>query len=393
MREHRLCYRSPAPNIESGVAVCVGFMSAGYTPKHGLTGAIFLVDMPAHKALTAGVSWVNNKNRDACFARFIFNKAAKLGESPVVQAFPLLFVGLSPGADILEVFKTNRALGAFSFGNDATRDVVVNPLLETALSSAHFPKPTLRGFGSFLLQHGAAFNVPLALCFYVFAAELFSPGIGSDVNDSKINAKNAFWFQQIGVVKVTNRSDIPLAANKHQIHFTLAMLEQLALMFTTNKPDLNSSGQRPNRHSIIGQKPKNPVVIGLCARGAKRALGLFIQLVGIGHFGNTAHRHLRRQSKLFSNRSVNQLMQIVLPKSLIFPGLKGNPMTRGIAPFKRLLKKLRLFRCRLQFEVGDQFHNFKYRRLCADGQQKRPDRLAVAAIPPRPESRGLSRKI
>lgn len=140
-------------------------------------------------------------------------KAAQFGESPVVQAFPLLFIGLSPGANVFEVFKADRAMGAFRFGNDATRNVVVDPLLKTALSAAHFPEPTLRGSCAFLLQYGAAFNVPLALCFYIFAAELLSRGIGRDVDDSKINPKNAFRCQQIGVIKVTNRSDVPVAAN------------------------------------------------------------------------------------------------------------------------------------------------------------------------------------
>ena len=82
-------------------------MSADDTPKHGLTGAVLFGDMAAGRALTAGIKRVNHKNRNAGQTRLVFNKAAQFGESPVVQAFPLLFIGLSPCANVLEVFKTS----------------------------------------------------------------------------------------------------------------------------------------------------------------------------------------------------------------------------------------------------------------------------------------------
>lgn len=212
----------------------------------------------------------------------------------------------------------------------------------------------------------------------------------SDICNISINHKDSSnWIraiklirrQQFGIIKVANSGDVPVTVDEHQIDFALTMRQQPALMFATNKSDLDTPVQRPNRNAIIGQKPKNPVIVGLRPHRAKSALCFLVQLVGVCYLGNTAYRYLRRQVELLTNRLINQLMQIVLPKSLVFPSLQRNPITRLVAPFKRLLKQFRLFGCGLQFEIGDQFHIFKYRRLCADRQQKRPDRFAVAAIP------------
>ena len=172
MREHRLCYSSPAPNVESGVLVGVCFVSAGQTPKHGLTGAIALVDMSARRALAAGVARIDRDHRDACHCSLIFDKATKLSEAPVVQSSPQRLIdGLSPFADTFEIFNGNRTTGAFCFGNDLTRDVVVDPLLKPALSAAQFPQPTFRGSCTFFLQDiiksfliRNAFNIFSALC-------------------------------------------------------------------------------------------------------------------------------------------------------------------------------------------------------------------------------------
>ena len=356
MREQRLCYSSPAADIDSGVTVCVGFMSTGCTPKHGLTGAVFLVNMSAHRALAAGMTGVNNDNRNAMLAGFVFDKATQFSESPVMQSFPLLFIGLSPSANMLEVFKAYRALGAFCFGNDATRDVVVNPLLKTALSAAHFLEPSSRGSCSFLLQSGSALLVPLAIGFYVFSAELFARGIRSDVDDPHINPKNPLRSQQIGIVEITDRSDIPASTNEHQIDFAFAVLQQATLMVAANIPDLNASVQRPDRNVVIGNKPKNPLIVGLRAQRAKNTLRFLIELVGISDFGNTAHGDLRGQVKAIPRRLVDQLVQIKLPERFCVPRLLRNPVTGGVALFQRLLEQFCLFGRRLQFDVSDKFH-------------------------------------
>jgi len=357
MRELKALLLRPASDHDSGVAVGVFFVPAGCTPKHGLAGAVLFVDVAARRALAAGVTRIDNENRNAGTTRLVGNKIAQLSETPVVQAFPLLQIGLNPGANAFEVFKGNRAAGAFSFGNDATRNVVVDPLLKTALLSAHFPKPTFRGLGSFLLQQGATPGIPFALGFYLLAAELFARGIGCQINDAQINSKNTFRGQQFGIVKVTHGGDVPMAAHKHQIHFALAMLEQLALMFAANEPDFDAPVQRPDRNPVIGQKPENPVVIRLRAQRAKRALRFLVQLVGVGHFCDATHGHLRSKVKLLSNGLINQLMQIKLPECFSLPSLYRNPVTRLVAPFKRLLEQFSLFGRRLQFDVSHKFHS------------------------------------
>lgn len=105
MREHRLCYDSPARYVSGGVLICVCFVPAAQTPEHGLGFSVALVDMPAFRAFPAGVSRVDSYNRDASLLGFVLDKSSKLAEAPIVQTFPLLFVGLTAGADVREVFQ------------------------------------------------------------------------------------------------------------------------------------------------------------------------------------------------------------------------------------------------------------------------------------------------
>ena len=188
----------------------------------------------------------------------------------------------------------------------------------------------------------------------------------SDICNISINHKDSSnWIraiklirrQQGGIVEITDRSDIPVPTDKHQIHFALAVFKQTALMVATDIANLDSSVQSPDRHLLIGDKPEQPIIVGLCPQRAKNALRFLIELVGIGHFGNTAHGYLRSKVKAFSRFLIHQFVQIKLPEHFCSPCLLRNPVTSRIASLQRLLEQIRLFGRRLQFDVSDKFHN------------------------------------
>jgi hypothetical protein len=101
MREHRLSYSSPAGDIASGVVVCIVAVPAFHTPKLGLGFPVAFVDAPTGETLFAGIAWIDSYHRHAGPLGLILNKGAELTEAPVVQAFPLRFVGLNPCPDML----------------------------------------------------------------------------------------------------------------------------------------------------------------------------------------------------------------------------------------------------------------------------------------------------
>ncbi len=107
MREHRLSYSSPSGDIASGVMVCVITVPAFHTPKLRLGWSVSFVDTATGRALAASVAWVDYHHRHASTFSLILDKGAKLSEAPVMQAFPLRFVGLNPCPDMLEIFKSN----------------------------------------------------------------------------------------------------------------------------------------------------------------------------------------------------------------------------------------------------------------------------------------------
>jgi hypothetical protein len=145
MREHRTSYKNVAPSgdIASSVMVCVITVPASHTQKLGLGFPVALGDMAASRTLPAGIAWIDNRNRDACALGLVHDEGPKLGEAPIVQTVPLLFLGLNLSSDMRQIFQRDSETGAFSSGDDAFGNAMVFVFLEPFLLAAHGTKAAL----------------------------------------------------------------------------------------------------------------------------------------------------------------------------------------------------------------------------------------------------------
>jgi hypothetical protein len=361
-RENRQVYIYPASHIASSHVVCICFVSTGYASKHGLFFSVGLVYMPTAKTSPARVLGVNNGHWDTKLPCFVFDKRSKLTEGPIVQSFPLLFPGLNPRANMLEVFKPYFERVAFSFVNDAFRNIVVNPRLETALSAPAKPQAPYGGTGSPTLQGASVLDRLLAIGFYLRARIGFSCRVCSDVNNSEINAKYALRRNQTRLVNVNRAGNVPLSADKHQIDLTLAVWEQTALIFTTLKGDGETSVNSPQAYSAVFGKADYPVVIWL--RGPFTEFTLYfpaiLELVRISNFCDASHGRLCSQTKAVADLTVICLMQSILSEYLSFESAFGKPVARLVAALKRITQSPLLVLVRLKLKVNHKLHTFKY---------------------------------
>ena len=334
MCELRLGYSSPARNHSRCVMVCVTAMPAGHTQKLGLGFPVALIDMPTHETFSARVAWIDGYDRDASQLCLVFDKASKLGETPIVQAFSLLFVGLTAGSNVFQILDLNAESGAFRSGNDALGNAMVMVLLESPLFSAYLPEAAFRGFCADTLKDSATFSVSLPVRFDAGAGMLVPETIGCDINDAEIHSQHAVGGEQAGVVEITNRAQIPLSAHEHQINFAFAMLKQLSLMLSTNVSDLFAPRQQPKRNKFIRAKAQNSVVVGLSCMLAEDALRFLVDLVRIGNLCYATHSYLCSQLELCAKFSVKRFVHIKLPKYLRFPSSRREPIASFVATLK-----------------------------------------------------------
>jgi energy-coupling factor transporter ATP-binding protein EcfA2 len=149
--------------------------------------------------------------------------------------------------------------------------------------------------------------------------------------------------------------------NRSQMSWDLPALEQFPLTFSTHKRDMHSPVHRPNRNPVREQLPRqNTVIVGNTAQLLESRLGLFIHFVGICHFGDHPHHHLRGYVELGTDVFVAKVMQIVLLERLGPPGTLTHKIAGSICRLNRAPECIDLFKGRQQFDLGDQLHTLNY---------------------------------
>lgn len=389
MRERiRLSYGSPTRNISGCVMVGVCFVSAGQTQELGLGFAVPLGDVTADRTFPAGVARINRHDGNSGALGLVLQEPAELAEAPVVQSFALLFVGPYPAADVRQIFERNPHAVAFGSRNDALGNAVVLMRLEPPLFAAHAAQSALGSLRVNALKDGPAFSVALAVGFYLGAAVLVAKAVRGDADDAKVYTKHPVRRKQARVVEVAHGGEIPLAAHEHQIDLALTVPHQLALMVSTSVGDLLTAGKNPQGNQIAGHEAQDAVIVGLRSMLAKLdRLNLiafrqkrFGGLVGVGDLLDALNGNLCRQREAGANLDIERLVHVVLAEHLRLKSCAGKPVARLIATLQRGAKSAFLIWCRLQFQIGNEFHALKYREFCAIVNHKRSS-LPAARYP------------
>lgn len=331
-------------------------MPATDTGESRLIRSVPVVNRSAHAAPFGGVARIDFDHGDANAAGLVFYKLPKLGERPGMQASALRAAGLNATANVGQVFDPNRAARAFSLGNEHFRNNVVGVVAKAGLLAREFLQPALGCFGAALLKPGLAAGK--------FAADVLDSGPGvavavaieGDVDHAEIDANHVRYACLFRVWDVAGASQIPLAADKHQIDFALAVGEQRPLSSATDKVDLLASGQCPDAYTVVGQEPDDAVIIGLGGVPAETALAVFPSLVGIGRLGDAADGRLRGQAEHYPDLGIGQFVQVELPDLASLEASSREVIAGLIATLKRLPKQGLLLWRRLKLDVGNQLH-------------------------------------
>jgi hypothetical protein len=106
------------------------------TTKLSLALAVTVFGVSTRAASLATVGWINQLKAHASALRLVANKHPQLSEGPIVVSCSLPRpLNPRPLTDALEVFKDDRPLRAFGFGNETLADDVFRIFLKASLAT------------------------------------------------------------------------------------------------------------------------------------------------------------------------------------------------------------------------------------------------------------------
>lgn len=321
--------------------------------------AIGFLSMSTFKAPLAGICRVYVDYRDACPVCFVCDVLAKLCKSPIAVSGSILSaLNPCPLANVRQIFQRNGPLRAFGFLNESLANLMIDVFLETALPPRQFLQFAFGRACAHLLQFATQTLMSSAAAFNCFTGMHISIACDGDVGHTQVNAQRAFNLLFFRVGNITNRQQKEHTLEVHQIGFTLAKLQIMLLAFTRAIVHALATRCRPDRDDLIVIFPtEDTIIVGDCAMRFEEVFRFSIQLVGIGCFGSTAHHHLSRQTRFLSNVMVKRLVQIVLAKNPIIPGVLANAIANSISRLKRLQEFGCLFLGRIEAHLRHQFHS------------------------------------
>ena len=103
-----------------------------------LRWSVLLVNIAAFRAFPAGVSRIDQDDRDTKNLTLIRDKAPELCERPAMQRSPLAATNRYPGPDMRQIFQRDTSAGALRRSYDALADVVIYD--PTAEKPTHFSR-------------------------------------------------------------------------------------------------------------------------------------------------------------------------------------------------------------------------------------------------------------
>ena len=356
-------YGGPADILRS-VEISVRRVRTFYAEEQALSRTIGLIDATARRAGSGGIAGVYEDDRDTCQPRLVFDKGAKLEERPRVLDASLCLTNSCPGADALQVFQGDAASGVFGLRNQLLGNAVVLVSSKAGFLTTAFLQEPLGRLRAFGLKGSPEPGITVAQPLDRAPGELLPFGIDGDVRNAEVHAEEVFHEGGRRVHRVAGCQEVKIPVRENEVAFSLPGGKEVALSIPTHEGDALPSAVRPDRDfGPVHVPADDPVIVGDGTEGPERALGFFVQFVGVRNFGDAPDHHLSRQAGEGLGLVVEPTMDRVLAEDLVVPRPGRYAVASRVRPFKGFLEGDGLFGSRTEFHLGREFHTLNIRLL------------------------------
>jgi hypothetical protein len=334
--------KRPASRTDVRSSVLVGMAGEPALPtlECSLVGPVLFRGVAALKALARSIARINDYHGNTLALRFISDKRPQLSESPGMENAAHTSPNRGPQANVRQIFQRNSPLRVFSERDDLLTNSMIRVATESCFLAGKLLQPTLTRLRAFLLQTLSQPFVTMPDTLDVSTRIAPSIRVRQDIFDAEIAAQKILDLSGVRVVNIARAGQVKGLSVQNQVRFALLKAEQLFLLFSVNKGDLQPSAGCPDRYQVLADIPiQQPQVIGNRSVQPKDSLGFFIQGIRLRHLGNATDNALRVQLReLSTGASVGDFVKFELSKGFRFPRLFRKPIATAVRFAQGILK-------------------------------------------------------
>jgi len=306
---------------------------------------------------TRSVARVNQCYQHARQLRLVLDKLSQLIERPGVVLPPLAVPNSDSVTDTAQIFQSDTPASVFSLCNNALTDNMVDMGRKTGFFTGTLLEKARGSLRPLRLKFAPEFSVAFSETIDLIPGVGLPVRVGGDIHNAQVNAKElrrvigGRFLDLAHLVKV----EIAVAINK--VGFPTAVLKKLSLLTSGYKWNLQSAVKRPDRNKLVSYLPgEDAFVISDAPMPIESARGLPVNLVGISNLSQYPNHYLSRESKPTPEVIVEEMVQVVLAKSLGLPSMAADIVGSIIHSLQCLHQRLVLLFSRYQFNLSYQFH-------------------------------------
>ena len=304
----------------------------------------------------AGISGINGYQFDASKKRFVFQLKPQIKEAPGMLNSPLAFSNPYPVADAFEVFNGNTPPGAFSLFNNLLGDAVIYVTLESGFLALALLKQSFGRFRTFSLELSSETCISGSGVVKLTAREGFSITCGGDFNDSQVYSQEVIRLTLRWLWNFNTNVEVEHAINIHKVGLTSNTAQVEFSVIAKDEGYVNSVGQGFEIDNVGLLELPDSVVIDYGTMLSELMVFLFVSLIGFLDLAYGADSHLSRQSELFSDVIVAELVQPYLACYMLFVSHIRDIVAGSVEGFHSLKKLLFLFFVSLEFQFKCKYH-------------------------------------
>lgn len=329
-----------------------------------------LIAVTTGRTSKGSVARVNRNNTHSCTSGLVLDKFSQLIESPISKLkthfssevrTSVSVHNRSPLSNPTKVFKSDCLTRDSRQFDKATADIVIHPTSEPRLTMAQLLKVTLRRLRTMF------FSRVLEPCFELshsatqgadgLTAVLVAFAVRSNLNNAKVSANKLSGFVLRSFCNVTDHHQIELTVDKAKIAFALLSQKHLFLKLSSDKRNLHSSCNCPERNlAFLSEESQYSGIVGDRTRGAKVSLSELIQLVRISDFGVAPDNQLRSQRELLTDIVITGFVQVKRLEAFVFPCMLRHTIASLVRLFKCGEKDLLLLVRGKELDLSNEFH-------------------------------------
>lgn len=314
------------------------------------------------------ISWVNKSDWNSSEFCFIFDKTAKLVETPRVLSATLGLANRYPRADARQVFEGDPAFGVFSFRNQLLRDDVVHISGEAKLFSGTFLQQPFCRLCSFALKLGSKFYMSFSYSVDFVSAPRLPIRVYSYISNAEVNSKPLLSIISWRLRDVHSHGEVEGFVSDNEVALTSDSIELFGLVDAILDGDEHSAFHCQYRDSINSFPREDALVVDYCPIFSEGWLSFLVSFVGFSYFAYCSDGQLSRQTIFASDIVVDELLKFHLVSCSLFKRYMSYLVTSLVESIHCFKKSVRLLRRGQKFHKESLLHNvidnmFQYKRV------------------------------